>query len=90
MKKLDKLRAILEKYNIKKAEVFGSVARGEARSGSDLDLLVEFPKGVSLFEIGRLQYELEHLLGVKVDLVNRKTVKPILKPYIMRDLIRII
>ncbi|MDA8040146.1 MAG: nucleotidyltransferase domain-containing protein [Actinomycetota bacterium] len=49
--------------------VFGSVARGEKGPGSDVDLLVDVPRGVGLETLGRCQAEVEQLLGARVDLV---------------------
>jgi uncharacterized protein len=51
---------------------FGSVARGEARPDSDLDLLVDFEPGTSLLD----HVDLEELLGVEVDVVARSALKP--------------
>jgi len=56
--------------------VFGSVARGEARPGSDLDLLVEFEPGASLIDHIGLSQDLEKLLGLEVDVVARGSLKP--------------
>jgi uncharacterized protein len=55
--------------------VFGSVARGEERAGSDIDLLVDVAPGVGLVELGRCQAELEELLGAPVDLVPATDLK---------------
>ena len=64
-------------------EVFGSVARGESRPGSDVDLLVEFlpDTRVGLFEMGALKEDLEEQLGCSVDLVSRKAVEKSRNPY---------
>jgi hypothetical protein len=56
--------------------VFGSVARGEDRPGSDVDLLADLPPGMSLFGLARLQAELEAILGTRVDLVPAGDLKP--------------
>jgi predicted nucleotidyltransferase len=56
--------------------VFGSVARGEAHPGSDLDLLVDFEPGTSLLDHVGLFQDLEELLGVGVDVVTRSALKP--------------
>ena len=56
--------------------VFGSVARGEARPDSDLDLLVDFEPGASLLDHVGLFQDLEELLGVGVDVVARSALKP--------------
>lgn len=63
------LMRIAHKHGIVKVFVFGSVARGEAASGSDLDLLVEMQAGASLFGVAGFCYEAEQLLGVRVDVV---------------------
>src|SRR5215470_4940006 len=56
--------------------VFGSVARGEARPDSDLDLLVDFEPGASLLDHVGLFQDLEELLGVGVNVVTRSALKP--------------
>jgi predicted nucleotidyltransferase len=56
--------------------VFGSVASGEDHPGSDVDLLADFPPGLSLFGLGRLEAELEAILGSRVDLVPAADLKP--------------
>ena len=58
------------RYRTTNPRVFGSVLRGEDRDGSDLDLLVDALPGVTLFDLGGLQMELEELLGVPVDLLT--------------------
>lgn len=50
--------------------VFGSLARGEDRLDSDIDLLMDFEPGTDVFDLARLQAELEELLGVRVDVVG--------------------
>ena len=50
--------------------VFGSIARGEQREGSDVDLLVSWDKGRDLFDHVELKEDLQDLLGVKVDVVT--------------------
>lgn len=63
------IQQIAIKYGIAKVFVFGSTARGEASAQSDIDLLVEMQEGVSLFGVGGFLYEVETLLGVRVDVV---------------------
>lgn len=64
---------LARKYGIEKVYVFGSVARGEATAGSDVDLMVEMEPGVSLLGAARFGYKCEKLLGVRVDVVPRST-----------------
>jgi predicted nucleotidyltransferase len=65
--------------------VFGSVARGEDREGSDLDLLVDVPPGTSLFEIVDLELAIRDLLGIEVDLCLEDELDPRLKPRILAE-----
>ena len=57
---------VLKRYGIKKAAVFGSFARGDAKENSDIDLLVKYKEGTSLFDVVRLQNDLETVLGRKL------------------------
>ena len=68
--KREALLRICAKHGARNVRVFGSVARGEAGEGSDLDLLVEFELGQSLLDHAALILDLEDLLGRKVDIVT--------------------
>jgi len=84
MKTLDEIRKILEqqrnflrdKYKVKEIGIFGSYVRGEAKKTSDVDILVEFEKTPSLLKFIELENYLSDTLGVKVDLVEKKGLKP--------------
>jgi predicted nucleotidyltransferase len=65
--------------------VFGSVARGMDRDGSDLDLLIDLPAGTSPLRIVGLQLDLEDVLGVKVDVCTRRELHPALKDRILAE-----
>lgn len=80
-----KVVPLLKPYGVTRAGLFGSAARGETGPKSDIDLLVELTKPISLFEFIRLQQKLEDNLGRRVDLVEYQALKPRLKPYIMND-----
>jgi len=67
---------VARKRRARRIAVFGSVARGEARAGSDVDLLVDFEPGASLLDQAGLFQDLEELLGVGVDVVSRSGLKP--------------
>lgn len=69
--------AVCKNHNVARMELFGSLARGEGHSGSDIDLLVDFPPGsnIGLFEMGALKEDLEERLGCRVDLLSRKAIE---------------
>ena len=63
-------------HGVHRLRVFGSVARGEDRPDSDVDLLADVPPGISLFGLARLQADLEAIVGTRVDLVPAADLKP--------------
>lgn len=66
-----KVVPILKHHAVKRAAIFGSFARGEAKANSDVDLLIEYmSKDKSLFDLVDLKSELEEVLGRKVDVVT--------------------
>src|ERR1700681_2123271 len=77
----------LRRLGVEHAAVFGSVARGEAREDSDIDVLVDLdrerPMGV--FEYARLKLYIGELFGHTADVVSRRTLKPLLRDGILRD-----
>lgn len=80
-----KIIPILKSQGVTKAALFGSVARGEMKKRSDVDILVKLEKGKSLFDFVGLKLELEDKLRKKVDLVMYGAIKPRLKDIILRD-----
>ncbi len=72
----NELVAAAARHGASNLRIFGSVARGEDQSDSDVDLLVDLPEGVGLFALGRLRKELEQILGTKVDLIPAGDLKP--------------
>lgn len=74
----------------KQLGVFGSYARGEALPNSDLDILVDYGVQVNLLTLIGIEQELSDALGVKVDLITRRSVNERLLPYIEKDLISIL
>jgi uncharacterized protein len=66
--------------------IFGSTARGEASSSSDIDLLVRFAKPTSLLALVRLERKLSNILGRKVDLLTESAISPYLKDRILNEL----
>lgn len=76
---------ILKRYGVTKAAVFGSYARGEAKKNSDIDLLVDIKKNLSLLDFSALKQELQELLNRRVDLIEYSQIKPLLKQPILKD-----
>ena len=81
---------ILKEAGVTHSALFGSYVRGEEREDSDVDMLVEFPKGKSLLDLVDLEMKLEKVLGKKVDLLTFKSVSPYLKDYIQKEQIQIL
>jgi predicted nucleotidyltransferase len=81
------LPALRAEYGVRALAIFGSYARGTQAEDSDLDLLVEFEEGTPLTLIGfiGLQYSLSDLLGVEVDLVERKGLKRSISERVERE-----
>jgi predicted nucleotidyltransferase len=78
-------RKILKKYKVNKIGIFGSFATGKTKKGSDVDLLVEFEDMIDLFDFVHLNDEIQQVLKSKVDLVTPDTIKPYIKPRIMKE-----
>ena len=74
-------------HGVRNLRVFGSVARGEDRPDSDVDLLADLPPGLSLFGLGRVEADLEAILGSRVDLIPAADLKPGVRPRVERDLV---
>ncbi len=84
-----KIVPILKKYKVKRAGIFGSYARGEQKSGSDIDIIIRSPKGMG-FGFAGIQMELEKKLKKKVDLVTYKYLSPYLRDKILESEVRAI
>lgn len=69
--------------------LFGSYTKGQERSGSDLDILVEYTELPGLIKYIELENRLSDLLGIKVDLVIRDSLKPRLAENVLSDSIQI-
>lgn len=89
IEKLALHRERLQVMGVASLALFGSVARGEQREDSDVDLLVEFNRPVGLFDFVRVQQALEEILGVpKVDLIMPEALEEDLKEDILKEAIR--
>ncbi|MGD0752086.1 MAG: nucleotidyltransferase family protein [Anaerolineales bacterium] len=67
------IQRLAKQYGVTDIRVFGSVARGDDATQSDIDFLVDMEPGRSLFDMGGLLMDLETLLGCKVDVVTEKS-----------------
>ena len=80
---------ILKEAGVLRSSLFGSIARGEANEKSDIDILVDLPKGKSLFDLADLQESLQSALGKKVDIGTYRSIKPFLRERILSEQIQI-
>jgi len=87
---IPKIRKILKKNNIKKAGIFGSYARGEEKKDSDIDILIQPTKDMSLLDISGIKIELEETLGKKIDIVSYNYIHPYLRNRILESEVKII
>ena len=85
-----KILPILQPYGLKRLGLFGSCVRGELNEDSDIDILVEIEKDISLLDFVGLKLEIEDVLGRKVDLVEYDTIKPGLKDRILKEEVKLL
>ncbi len=82
------LPELQRRYGIRSLGIFGSYVRGEHRKRSDLDLLVEFDdRPLSLFDFVEIQLHLSEVLRIKVDLVEKSTLKPAIGRHILEEVL---
>lgn len=97
MKTIDEIKAIIgqhqsalaEKYGVAVVGIFGSYVRHEQKEGSDLDLLAEILRPTSLLELVGAEIYLSEILGVKVDLVPKRSLREELRETILREVLAI-
>ena len=87
LRRREAILAIARKHGAHDVRIFGSVARGEAREFSDLDLLVRFEPDRTLFDHGGLIMDLRDLLGVKVDVISEAGMRERFRKYVMKEAI---
>jgi len=64
------IREIVARHGVRNVRIFGSVLHGDDTDESDLDLLVDVPKGTTLLDMVRLQTAIEDIVGVRVDVIT--------------------
>jgi hypothetical protein len=86
----ERIIPILGRSGIKKAAIFGSLAKGEVKPDSDVDILVEIKSDMSLLDFIGIKIELEEALKMKVDLVEYDTIKPLIREKILSEQVAIL
>lgn len=92
-KNLEEIKTILipykpfleEKFKVTELGIFGSYVRGEQTKNSDVDILVEFSKVPTLFDLVEIEYSISDKLGLPVDLVDKKSLKAALRENILNE-----
>lgn len=93
MKTFEEIKELLQKhkeeftkqYGLKEIGIFGSYIRGEQNEGSDVDILIELEKPISFVRFMKLENALSDLLGVQVELVTKKALKPHIGKRILQE-----
>ncbi len=76
---------ITAQHGARSVQVFGSLARGEARPDSDIDLLVKLDPGRSLLDLIAIKQDLEDLLGCNVDVVTEAAISPYIRDRVLKE-----
>jgi len=76
---------LAQKYGARNVRIFGSVARGDEREDSDIDVLVDLESGRSLLDLGGLLMDLRELLGCRVDVVTTKGLRERIRSRVLRE-----
>jgi predicted nucleotidyltransferase len=83
--RLDRIREIAARHGAFDLRLFGSVARGEDRQDSDVDIVVRFAPGRTLLDHGALLMDLQDLLGFKVDVLSEAGLRGVFRERVMRE-----
>jgi predicted nucleotidyltransferase len=81
---------VLKRYPISRASIFGSFARNEANKDSDIDLLIESNKPITLFDILSLEKELSEVTSRKIDIVEFSAIKSSIRENILKEAIPVL
>jgi predicted nucleotidyltransferase len=79
------LQALAQQYGLSELLLFGSMARGDATSQSDVDLLVNNSANLTGFQLGALQMDAQDLLGRRVDVLTITSIHPLLRERVMAE-----
>ncbi len=81
------LHGELANFGVREIGVFGSIARGEQKQGSDIDVLVDFEDDADLFDLASLGLFLEERLGGKVDVVPKRALRKELRDSVIKEVV---
>ena len=87
--KRNEIRQVALRHGVNRVRVFGSVARGEARPDSDVDLLITVGAATSPWFPGGLIVDLEKLLGRKVEVVTERALNPLIRETVLKDAVEL-
>jgi predicted nucleotidyltransferase len=87
--KLAEHEAELRAMGVRELSLFGSTVRDEARATSDVDLLVDLERPAGLFKLTEVQLRLEEILGCKVDLGTRESLRARLRDRVLAEAVRV-
>jgi len=76
---------LAQRHGARNMRLFGSLARGDATDQSDIDFLVDMEPGRSLLDLGGMVMDLRDLLGVNVDVVTEKSLRPSMRERVLRE-----
>lgn len=79
------IRRVVEQSRVRNPRVFGSVLHGDDSNNSDLDLLVDALPGATLLDLGAVQFELEQLLGVPVDVLTPDDLPAVFRDQVLKE-----
>ena len=93
MKTFEEIKEILQKhkdelkeqYGLKEIGIFGSYVKGEQNEESDLDILIELEKPIGFVKFMKLENSLSRLIGIRVELVTKKALKPYIGQRILQE-----
>ncbi|MBI5754213.1 nucleotidyltransferase family protein [Candidatus Peregrinibacteria bacterium] len=81
------IKDLEKEFGVSKIAIFGSTARGDSTKKSDIDVIVELNKEIGLFAFIKLENHLRKILGKKVDLATKASLKPAIKKSILKEAI---
>ncbi len=81
----DKIKELCENYNVSSLRLFGSRLYGKNTPESDVDLIIDFSKKISLLTLVKIERELSEIIGKKVDLLTEASISPYIKQNIIKE-----